>query len=357
MSNRIKGIKIRYANGEVSDEFPIGALAQNVDYNQLIDVKQKIDNINEKIDTINFADRIKKGSTESSFIINDIAENQASGPYTLTEGYHNQATAQSSHAEGMYTLASGQASHTEGQHNQATAQGSHAEGMYTLASGQASHSEGSWTKATGISSHAEGYGSQASGFQSHTEGNYTIASGSFSHAEGQYTIANHRNQHVFGAYNIKDPHTAAATSHGSYIEIVGNGTDNNNKSNARTLDWDGNQWLAGNLKIGGISYNDEEAEDVATKIYVDRVTSQISESVATKIYVDDAIAQIPKIPKDVATKAYVDNAVSQIPVISKVNNAIIEINGTGMDIITTSSELTDTILTLVGTEIHITVAS
>jgi len=37
---------------------------------------------------------------------------------------------------------------------------------------------------------------------------------------------------------------------GTYIEIVGNGTSNNSRSNARTLDWDGNEILKGNLTIG-----------------------------------------------------------------------------------------------------------
>lgn len=34
-----------------------------------------------------------------------------------------------------------------------------------------------------------------------------------------------------------------------YVEIIGNGTESV-RSNARTLDWSGNEWLAGNLTLG-----------------------------------------------------------------------------------------------------------
>lgn len=84
------------------------------------------------------------------------------------------------------------------------------------------------------------------------EGCDTIASGKYSHAEGYNTIANHASQHVFGEYNlsetfVEDP-TTEATEKGNYIEIVGNGTADA-RSNARTLDWDGNETISGNLTI------------------------------------------------------------------------------------------------------------
>jgi chitodextrinase len=37
----------------------------------------------------------------------------------------------------------------------------------------------------------------------------------------------------------------------NYVEIVGNGTATDARSNARTLDWAGNEWLAGNLTAAG----------------------------------------------------------------------------------------------------------
>ena len=38
-----------------------------------------------------------------------------------------------------------------------------------------------------------------------------------------------------------------------YAHIVGNGTSNENRSNAYTLDWDGNAWFAGDITFNGDS--------------------------------------------------------------------------------------------------------
>ena len=140
-------------------------------------------------------------------------------------------------AEGNNCTASGNYSHAEGTFTVASKNGSHAEGQQTTASGNYSHAEGRDTTASGgYGSHAEGYGS--------------TASGDTSHAEGSLTIANHRSQHVFGEFNIEDTNVASASNRGDYVEIVGNGTSTN-RSNARTLDWSGNEVLAGNLTFNG----------------------------------------------------------------------------------------------------------
>lgn len=127
------------------------------------------------------------------------------------------------------------------------------EGLYTKASGSRSHAEGNRCEASGFASHAEGDSTIASGSEAHSEGDYTIASGDHSHAEGWYTIANHASQHVFGAFNIEDPSDKPANRRGDYIEIVGNGLGANARGNARTLDWAGNEMLAGDLTVGGHS--------------------------------------------------------------------------------------------------------
>ena len=52
---------------------------------------------------------------------------------------------------------------------------------------------------------------------------------------------------------MADPSTANANSRGTYVEIVGNGTmsgTTESRSNARTLDWSGNEALAGSLTLG-----------------------------------------------------------------------------------------------------------
>ena len=131
-----------------------------------------------------------------------------------------------------------------------------AEGLSCTASGQRSHAEGSANTASGLGSHSEGGSNQAQGDYSHAEGNACVASGLISHAEGQGTVANHLCQHAFGRYNVADPSTAAATLAGNYIEIVGKGATDGTRSNARTLDWSGNEVLAGDLTFkGNISLN------------------------------------------------------------------------------------------------------
>lgn len=147
-----------------------------------------------------------------------------------------------------------------------------AEGMATKASGIAAHAEGRNNAATGDYSHVEGRVSTASGDYSHAEGHGTTASGEASHAEGNLTIANHQSQHVFGEYNIADDSTSAATSKGTYVEIVGNGISVSARSNARTLDWDGNEVLAGTLSVAKsfqISRSDSN-RSAASEIYLIR---------------------------------------------------------------------------------------
>lgn len=50
--------------------------------------------------------------------------------------------------------------------------------------------------------------------------------------------------------------------------VVGNGADEDNRSNAHTLDWNGNAWYQGNIYIGGTSQDDENAKKLATEAYI-----------------------------------------------------------------------------------------
>lgn len=135
----------------------------------------------------------------------------------------------------------------------------------TNAAGYSSHSEGGNSHAVGQNSHAEGTTTLAGGDSSHAEGFSAVANGIYSHAEGVQTIAQRRSQHVFGEYNVLDT-TGSTTTKGKYVEIVGKGTSTSERSNARTLDWSGNEVLAGKLTVGTGPTNNM---DVATKQYVD----------------------------------------------------------------------------------------
>ena len=146
---------------------------------------------------------------------------------------------------GNYSVALGYLSNATGVY-------SYAEGVSTNANGNGSHAEGSLTNANGSKSHAEGNLTNANGYGSHAEGNCTIASGVYQHVQGQY--------------NIED-------TEDEYAHIVGNGIVEENgrvvRSNAHTLDWDGNAWFAGNVKIGA------DNEELATINYVTNAINNI----------------------------------------------------------------------------------
>lgn len=127
--------------------------------------------------------------------------------------------------------------------------GSVAVGANVAASGFAAHAEGYGTSASGDISHAEGIETIVSGLGSHAEGEHTEANGYASHAEGKHTVANHKAQHAGGEYNVEDTSEENSSNRGTYVEIIGNGTGENDKSNARTLDWEGNERLKGDIYV------------------------------------------------------------------------------------------------------------
>lgn len=171
----------------------------------------------------------------------------ASGKYSHAEGKSSKSIGESSHAEGYQCSAQNESSHAEGYRTKAIGSVSHAEGYSTEASNSYSHAEGTSSKASGITSHAEGDGSISSGRYSHAEGRQSESKGQTSHAEGWYTIATSENSHVEGKNNIEDADK-------KYAHIIGNGYSNTTRSNAHTVDWDGNAWYAGAVTSTGADY-------------------------------------------------------------------------------------------------------
>lgn len=197
---------------------------------------------------------------------------EASGSRSHAEGYGSIASEYTSHAEGYSTRALGTSSHSEGNETSANSSkygyASHAEGSETYANGYYCHAEGENSKTQTIDAvdgtyysyccHAEGRGTEANGIGCHSEGGYTKAEGSFNHAEGYHTIAKKKyshaegygtisaalGQHASGWYNVEND-----TIHGQglMLEIIGNGTGESNRSNARYLRENGNEWIAGTL--------------------------------------------------------------------------------------------------------------
>ena len=162
-----------------------------------------------------------------------------------------------------------------GYRTKATGENSHAEGTLTMATGENSHAEGTrGTTASGAASHAEGTTATASGLSSHAEGTWTTAQGISSHAEGLHTIANGDNQHVQGKYNIADEAN-------KFADIVGNGTDILERSNAYALDWDGNVYLKGGVYV---NCNADSTGGTKLSLDVDSIMGAIKNQLYEKVY-------------------------------------------------------------------------
>lgn len=145
------------------------------------------------------------------------------GEHAMAFGYTSDVPGQYAFAEGAYTEAAGEASHAEGYNTHATGENSHAEGCETYANGQYAHAEGLGTEANGLASHAEGYVTKARGW----------------------------GQHVQGMYNVEDVSE-------KYLHIVGNGNGDQMRSNAHTIDRNGNGWFAGGVYAGGTDQDNAE---------------------------------------------------------------------------------------------------
>lgn len=133
---------------------------------------------------------------------------------------------------------------------EASGANSHAEGNETRAAYQDAHAEGWGSEASSQAAHAEGRQGRATAYATHAEGVQTTASGYAAHSQGLGTQATHKSQHTAGEYNVLDPSTNGAGARGTYAEIIGNGADANNRSNARALDWSGNERLMGDVYVG-----------------------------------------------------------------------------------------------------------
>ena len=103
----------------------------------------------------------------------------------------------------------------------------------------------------------------------------TEALGCNSFAEGKGTVAASHNQHVEGRYNKKDLEN-------KYAHIVGNGTGDNKRSNAYTLDWDGNGEYAGNLNVKQTITSSSDVKVGSTSLKTTANTANEAKSKAEK---------------------------------------------------------------------------
>ena len=180
-----------------------------------------------------FAEAQSKVSSENPQFTGKLSLNRKAnsleGQYSSTLGYNNTVQGQWSYAEGLNNTVYGSYSHAEGNNNTV----SH--------DAYAAHAEGRSNTVSGYVNHAEGQHNTISGTSSHVEGEYNTVSGNLVHASGYYLVATGEYSCVHGKCNVED--TA-----NKYAHIVGNGADSNNRSNAHTLDWEGNAWYAGSVE-------------------------------------------------------------------------------------------------------------
>lgn len=122
------------------------------------------------------------------------------------------------------------------------------------------------------------------------------ASGKGSSAEGFGTISAGDYQHVQGQFNIED-------TENRYAHIIGNGTGNYSQSNAHTIDWDGNSWFAGDVRVGGDSYNN--GENLITESEVNDKITNLKKADVVLVSGNNGTGYSTKIGGDIS-RCYVD---------------------------------------------------
>lgn len=175
-------------------------------------------------------------------------------------GDRTEATGENSHAEGTLTMATGENSHAEGSQCESLSTCTHAEGFQAIARGLYSHAEGYQTRANGVISHAEGDGAWASGYASHAEGYDTKAAGEYQHVQGKHNVIDEANK---------------------FADIVGNGANTLNKSNAYALDWNGNLYLKGGVYV---NCNADSTGGTKLSLDVDSIMNAIKDQLYKKVY-------------------------------------------------------------------------
>ena len=201
----------------------------------------------------------------------------ASGEGSFAFGSGSQATGKCSVAIGLQAKASGLYAVAIGGYHSSLGY-TEANGAASVAFGLGSHSEAPYAVSMGQKSYATGFGSLAVG---HT----TTASGLYSTALGKGTESRGGSGLTIGEYNIIDETaplnatTAYGYNKGSYAFTIGNGTSDT-RSNALTVDWNGNLDLAGGIKTNKIT----APQASGSTTYTSGTAGQVLTTDGTNIY-------------------------------------------------------------------------
>lgn len=169
------------------------------------------------------------------------------GTNSIALGTYNGATASGNYsvALGGYNWGNGKKLIASGYQSTAIGAGAQSTANDTVAIGTVSSASGNYSMALGFGSKANGSYSVAmnrgttNGSGSVAIGKFTVTNGDDSTAIGLGTVTGSDFQTALGKYNIED-------TSGDYVYIVGNGSDSA-RSNAHTLDWDGNAEFSGDV--------------------------------------------------------------------------------------------------------------
>lgn len=207
--------------------------------------------------------------------------NTTVGSYSHAEGYSTTASGRCSHAEGSSTTAAGKHSHAEGTETFAANKAQHVEGEYNIAEKLCSTSTetGKYT----ISCNGSFYYSATYSIDENTQRiklnnpsyvtvtstnwrtkisskyfcttngytTYIYKAASSSDLNGTYSSKN--STYKFDSSISRIGVKSLTDTRGEYAHIVGNGTADTVRSNAHTLDWEGNAWYAGNVYVNSAS--------------------------------------------------------------------------------------------------------
>lgn len=102
--------------------------------------------------------------------------------------------------------------------------------------------------ASGVMSFASGSSTSATGECSVAEGYYTLAEHKYSHVAGQHTLSTGDCSFVIGKYN-------SVPTIGSLLFAVGNGSSDTNRTNAFSVDINGNVFVEHNLEADTLEVN------------------------------------------------------------------------------------------------------
>lgn len=174
---------------------------------------------------------------------------QAKGSYAVALGMNNTAGDAGAVAIGAFNKANAQMTAAIGAVNEVTAQNAAAIGARNKVSGTGAFAAATANEVSGQSAAAIGNGNVVSGTGASAIGSGNTVTGDYAHAFGEWTVANGSHQLVFGRQNIADPE-------GKYLMIAGNSpvgepSGDEYRSNAMTLDWQGNLEIQGELRAKG----------------------------------------------------------------------------------------------------------